>query len=51
MKTFLKSLLSRKFIIAVCSVIALFAAKQYDQAIIVALGYMGINVVDTKVRK
>ena len=49
MKTFLLSLLSRKFLIALGTILVFVANKQYDQALITALGYMGINIVDTKI--
>ena len=49
MKDFLKSLLSRKFLLALGTVIALVATEQYMEAVAVVLGYLGINVANKAV--
>lgn len=49
MKDFLKSLLSRKFLLALGTVIALIATEQYMEAVAVVLGYLGINVANKAV--
>ena len=49
MKEFLKSLLSRKFLLALGTVIVLIASEQYMEAIAVVLGYLGINVANKAV--
>ena len=46
MKQFLKSLLSRKFLLALGTTIALIATEQYMEAVAVVLGYLGINVAN-----
>ena len=46
MKQFLLSLLSRKFLLALGTVLVMIANKQYVGAVTVVLGYMGINVAD-----
>jgi len=48
MKDFLKSLLSRKFLLALSAALVFVANKQYDQVVIVVLGYLGVNVADVK---
>lgn len=49
MKEFLKSLLSRKFLLALGTVIVLIASEQYMEAVAVVLGYLGINVANKAV--
>jgi hypothetical protein len=43
LRTFLASLASRKFLLAVSIVTALMAEKQYGEAVTVTLGYLGIE--------
>ncbi len=43
MHDFLLRLTSRKFLLAVSSITALLAAKQYPEAITVVLGYLGVE--------
>ena len=49
MKEFFKSLLSRKFLLALGATITLIASKQYVEAVAVVLGYLGINVANKAV--
>lgn len=49
MKDFFKSLLSRKFLLALGTTLVLISSGQYDQAVIVVLGYLGVNVVNKMV--
>ena len=51
MKTFINNLFSRKFLLCLGTAMVMIASKQYDQALIVALGYCGINVAESKVLK
>lgn len=46
MKEFFKSLLSRKFLLALGTTIALVASEQYMEAVAIVLGYLGINVAN-----
>ena len=39
----MKAVLSRKFILTLCGAIALFANKQYDQFVMLVLGYVGVE--------
>lgn len=43
MKEFLKSLLSRKFLLALGTALVFIASEQYDQALYVVLAYLGFN--------
>jgi hypothetical protein len=43
MQVFLKSLLSRKFLLTLSGVIALYSIHQYDQMCILILGYLGVE--------
>lgn len=43
MKLSLTNLLSRKFLLAVGTVVTLVSAKLYDQAVAVALAYIGVQ--------
>lgn len=49
MKDFLKSLLSRKFLLTLGTTIVLIASEQYMEAVAVVLGYLGINVANKAV--
>ena len=49
MKEFFKSLLSRKFLLALGTTIALVASEQYMEAVAIVLGYLGINVANKAV--
>jgi len=42
-KTFAKSLLSRKFLLALGSTATLIANKQYTEAVAVVLGFLGVE--------
>lgn len=48
MKQFLISILSRKFLLTLGTVLVLTASEQYNEAVIVVLGYLGVNVADAK---
>jgi hypothetical protein len=48
MKALVSRLTSRKFLLAVSAVAALVAAHQFNQAVVVALGYFGVNIADVK---
>ena len=43
MTEFLKSLLSRKFLLALAGLLTLVANKQYPEAVTVLLGYLGVE--------
>lgn len=43
MNEVVKQLTSRKFLLAMSSTFGLLAAKQYREAVVVVLGYFGIN--------
>ena len=45
--SFIKSLLSRKLIIAVIAVAYFISIGEYNQALVVILGYFGANVAET----
>lgn len=51
MKTIIQNLLSRKFLLALGTIIVFIANKQYDQVMFTVLGYCGINVADSKLNK
>lgn len=44
MKEFLKTLLSRKFLLALGATITFIALGQYTEAVLTVLGYLGVNV-------
>ena len=51
LSTFVQSLLSRKFLLAVASIATFAANKEYTAALTVVLGYIGIEgVADIKAR-
>lgn len=43
MQEFLQSLLSRKFLLTVSGAVALWSMKQYDQVVVLLLGYVGVE--------
>ena len=51
MKAFVASLLSRKFLLAVGTILTFIAMEQYDQALIALLAYLGVNVAEARVLK
>lgn len=51
MKDFIKTLLSRKFLLAAGTIITFIAMEQYDQALIALLAYMGVNVAQKATAK
>lgn len=44
-KDFIERVTSRKFWVTVGSFITLVASKQYDEAVMIVLGYLGVNAV------
>ena len=44
----LKGMTSRKFLLALGTVLVLIANEQYNEAVVVVLGYLGVNVADQK---
>lgn len=49
MKVFLYKLTSRKFLLAVSTVAALLANKRYGEAVVAAMGYLGVEAhLDSK---
>jgi len=48
-KVFLASLLSRKLWLAIAALIIFIVNKEYNQAMAIVLGYMGVNAVDNAV--
>lgn len=51
MKVFLLSLLSRKFLLALGSIITFIAMGQYDAAVVALLAYLGVNVAQKATEK
>lgn len=51
MKMFLNSLLSRKFLLAVCATVTFILLGQYDQAVVTVLAYLGVNVAQKATQK
>lgn len=51
MKDFIKTLLSRKFLLTAGTIVTFIAMEQYDQALIALLAYMGVNVAQKATAK